>query len=120
MASHSTNIGLFMDVSPLYMENMFHPLSNADGEVDVSKIDGSSLRLIAHNVLARVEPTSLSRFKVIIRRIGKGTDCFEMTIPHDMGLIVPRGMIGYVCRARAVEARAIAHSGPTLHDEFRG
>lgn len=68
-------------------------------EDNVCIIITTSPRLI--DVPSRVEPTFLSNFKNIIRRIGRETKHFKMVVLHNMDHVVLKGIIGYVYRAKA-------------------
>lgn len=49
-----------------------------------------------------VETSSLSIFRVVIMRIGRETELYEMVVLHDMGPTIPRDMIDHVHIARAI------------------
>lgn len=84
-------------VSLLTKENIFHSLFNTGGEEDIYQITTTLPCSIVHNVpiqTKRTEHTSITKFRVMILRIGRETCHYEMVVLHDMGLAIPKGMFG--------------------------
>lgn len=77
-------------ISPLFMENCFHPLSNTYGEEDTRMIIATLPSLVVRLVppLARRPP--ISHFCIVLRRSGRDIGQSEAIVLYDLIVTVLR------------------------------
>lgn len=93
-------------VSPLPMNNQFHPLSNTDSEEDIWCIaDVSPLLLVIRDVPPHTRCSTTTKFWSILCWLGQDSGQSKMAILHDLGAVVLIRLRPLVWCVHAMERR---------------
>lgn len=93
-------------ISPLFMENYFHPLSDTDGEEEARRIVAIVLLPIIRLALPPARRPPVLCFHTVLKRISRETGQLEAIVLHDLRVNVPRRLRTHVNKDRAVERKS--------------